>query len=146
MPAYSATELREAYELRPILDCAALTRAGLPAPPLLQRLKAINDRFAKAPGVAARIELDDSFHLALVSRCGNDMLVRLIEQTMARTRRYEFAYLAADETLMQSGEEHRRIIAALEARDLPAAIAALRENLSSGLEPMLRWLKKHKLG
>ena len=74
------------------------------------------------------------------------MLLRLIEQTMAKTRRYEFAYLAADETLMRSGEEHARIIAALAAGDLPAAVEALRENLSGGLEPMLRWLKKHKLG
>lgn len=145
VPGYSATELREAYELRPILDCAALARAGLPEPARLNRLKAINARFAAARSVAERIDLDDSFHLALVGRCGNDMLIRLIEQTMARTRRYEFAYLAADETLMRSDEEHRRIIAALEARDLPAAVAALRDNLSSGLEPMLRWLKKHKL-
>lgn len=143
VPRFSAAELREAYEMRPILDCAALERAGLPNEARLARLKALNERFEKTVSVSRRIDIDDAFHLALVAPCGNDMLIRAIEQVMARTRRYEFAYLAAAETLMQSGAEHRRIIDALEAGDLAAAIEALRDNLSSGLEPMLRWLKKN---
>lgn len=146
VPGYSEHELREAYELRPILDCAALQRAGLPDKARLDRLKALNARFIEARSIEQRITIDDSFHLALVNRCGNTMLLALIEQMMAKTRRYEFAYLAANETLMQSGAEHQRIIDALEAGDIEGAVAALRDNLSAGLEPMLRWLKKHKLG
>jgi DNA-binding GntR family transcriptional regulator len=143
--ALSADELRDAYRLRPILDCAALEAAGLPDAARLARLKALNARFAAADDTEQRIDLDDSFHLALIAGCGNALQLDLIRMLMARTRRYEMAYFSEAATIEQSGDEHARIIAALEAGDLEAAVAALRANLSSGLAPMLRWLKKRKI-
>ena len=111
----------------------------------IARLQSLNARFAAADDIERRIDLDDTFHLALIGDCGNAMQLDLIRMLMARTRRYEAAYLSEAWTIEQSAEEHTRIIAALEARDLDAAVAALRANLSSGLQPMLAWLKKRKI-
>lgn len=141
-PKFSAAELKDAYRLRPILDCAALENAGLPDRERLDRLVAINRQFARARGIDQRIDLDDAFHLTLIGGCGNKLLLDLVGALIARTRRYEHAYLSDAGAFEQSGTEHDRILSALASENLAAAVAALRENLSSGLEPMLCWLNK----
>jgi DNA-binding GntR family transcriptional regulator len=142
VPPLSVTEFRDLYGMRAILDCAALRLSGLPKPEVLDRLEDLTARMAKEGSAARRIDLDDQFHLLLVEQCPNRLLLGMISDLMGRTRRYELAYLAEQAALEIATDEHMDILDALRMQDLPAAIEALQTNLSSGLEPLSRWLEE----
>lgn len=133
-------ELKGIYPLRALLDPEALRLAGIPDDGRFAQLEALNERLARAKKVTARLDLDDTWHLLLLEGCPNPVLLDLIRQFIRRTRRYEVAYLAASENLGATVEEHRKILAALKQGDLKAACRALKQNLTSGMEPILDWL------
>ncbi len=137
-------EFLEIYSLRPLLDIGALRLAGLPSKQTLATLRHLNEKLASAKGAMRRIQLDDEWHLLLVSGCGNSVLLGLIEQMILRTRRYEIAYFSKQENTLNATNEHLAIIKALETGDLEGACAALKTNLSSGIEPILNWLDQQK--
>ena len=58
-----------------------------------------------------------------------------------RSRRYETALMRERSNVRGASDDHKKILAALRARDLPRACEALRRNLQSGIEPVLAWLK-----
>lgn len=142
VPPLSVREFRDLYGMRAILDCAALYLSGVPKPEVLGSLEDLTSCMAKERSTARRIDLDDQFHLLLVEQCPNRLLLTMISDLMGRTRRYELAYLAEQAALEIATDEHMEILDALRIRDLPAAIEALHTNLTSGLEPLARWLKE----
>jgi len=87
------------------------------------------------------IGLDDEFHLLLLDGCPNPVLIELIQNIMLRTRRYELALMRETSGVRRATEDHRRILAALRRRDLPAACAALKRNMQWGRAPIVSWLK-----
>mgnify|MGYP003115247057 CR=1 FL=1 len=133
------------YGIRPILDVAALELQGLPAPETIETLKALNRDFLAARTTAQRIDIDDAFHIELIKDCGNPVLLTMIRQQMVRTRRFEFAYLREQTHTSKAADEHAAIMAALDAGDLNAACAALRTNLTSGLDPLRDWLRSRPI-
>lgn len=136
--------VRSLYEVRAILDPAALEVGGIPSLDVLDRLDALNERLAKSEGQTERIiDLDDQWHLELVSGCGNPILLDLIRHFMLRTRPLERAYVRSDGTVEVMVGEHARIIELLRADDLPGSVAALRRNMQSGLDPIVRWFEEH---
>lgn len=142
VPPLTVAEFRDLYAMRAILDCAALELAGLPDAETIDRLDELTARMSRERSAARRIELDDSFHLLLVAGCGNRLLLDTITDLMGRTRRYELAYLAEQAAVDLAVDEHHAILDALRRGDLGAAILALRANLSSGMEPLIRWLER----
>lgn len=133
-------ELEGIYPLRALLDPEALRLAGVPDESRLARLHALNERLARAKKVTARLDLDDDWHLLLLEGCPNPVLLDLIRQFIRRTRRYEVAYLGEGKNLETTYGEHRAITAALERGDLKGACRALKQNLTSGMGPILKWL------
>jgi DNA-binding GntR family transcriptional regulator len=87
------------------------------------------------------VAFDDAWHLELLAACPNRVLIELIEQFMRRTRRYELAYLRERRNVREVLDAHGAIEAALRARDLDAACAALRQNMLNGIEPIVAWLR-----
>lgn len=125
--ALGAEELRQLYEIRGILDPAALELAGLPSPVQLERLAGLNGRILEAVGdVDAIISRDDAWHEELLSHCPNRIVLDLIRQYMLRTRPLERAYMAEHSNVEVTVREHERIIAALRRGDLAAGVEALR--------------------
>jgi DNA-binding GntR family transcriptional regulator len=87
-----ADEIRELYQIRGILDPAALELAGLPTPAQLGRLAALNTRILDAVSdVDAIIRCDDAWHVELLSHCPNRVVLDLIRHFMLRTRPLERA-------------------------------------------------------
>jgi len=140
----SAEEVRDIYPIRAILDPEALRLSGIPGKAVLQRLERLNERILKARSIEARIALDDEWHLALVAGCLNRVILGLIEQFIRRTHRYEFAYMADRSNLEAAVDEHEQILEALRRKDLDAACVALKQNLTSGCEVILRWLETQR--
>lgn len=134
------SEFEQLYDVRPILDPAALRAAGIPPAAQLAALEKLNGKFVAARDRQAAIALDDEWHLALLAHCPNRVLVELIENMMLRTRRYELALMRETKNVTQAGGDHERILAALRAGDLESACAALEKNMRSGRATIVAWL------
>lgn len=133
-------EFEQIYDIRPILDPAALRLAGIPPPERIARLSRMNRDFAAAPDPESAIALDDAWHLELLAGCPNRVLVELIENMILRTRRYELALMRETQNVERSSDDHERILAALRQGDLEAACKALEVNMRSGRTPLVEWL------
>lgn len=141
VPPLTLEAFEAEYGIRPILDVAALQMQGLPSAETVAALEALNREFLSAPSTTERIDVDDAFHIQLVKDCGNPVLLDLIRRQMVRTRRFEFAYLREQAHTSAAANEHAAIMQALAEEDLPAACEALRDNLTSCLDPLRDWLK-----
>jgi DNA-binding GntR family transcriptional regulator len=135
-------EFAELYGLRPLLDPEALRLSGLPASEEIARLSRINDALVKERDGASAIAIDDEFHLELLARCPNRLLVDIIRNIIQRTRRYELALMRETNNVARAFEEHNAILKALRERNLKAACIALKRNMQSGNDPILAWLKQ----
>ncbi len=140
----TAEEFRQIYPIRAILDPEALRLAGTPPPRQVDRLVALNQRILHARGAEKVISLDDAWHLELIAGCPNRVLIELIQQFMARTRRYELALMRERRRVRGASDQHKTILTALRKGDIDKACAALRRNLQSGIEPVLEWLEKRE--
>lgn len=134
-------EFEQLYDIRPILDPEALRLAGLPSRERMRRLQDLNDAIGRARDSDAIVNLDDEFHMELIAACPNQVLLDLIQQIIQRTRRYEMALMRESRNVAVATANHKEIMAALRKRDLRAACAALKNNLRTGREPILAWLK-----
>lgn len=136
-------DARQLYEIRAILDPAALEVAGIPDDRGLGRLEALNEEIEESQGEVERtIDLDDAWHLELVSGCSNRVLLDLIRTFMLRTRPLERAYVRHHPAVGAMVAEHAEIVRRLRTGELDEAVAALRRNMSSGISPILRWLRR----
>jgi DNA-binding GntR family transcriptional regulator len=137
----SNEEFEQLYPMRSILDPGALRLAGIPSAEQFRRLAALNKELAATKNAYARIRLDDAWHLELVAKCGNQILIDLIKQFMLRTRRYELASMRDDREIRRTIGDHNRILQALRAGNLTKACQALGENMESGSDRIVAWLK-----
>jgi DNA-binding GntR family transcriptional regulator len=139
-PLHTA-ELADLYAMRALLDPEALARAGIPRATQLRELENLNAKLHKAAKPGAIVNLDNQWHRLLIAECPNRMLLLNIDQFITLTRRYEHAYFRETAHVEIAFEEHDRILAALNSRDLKAACKELRRNMLSGLKPLQEWLK-----
>lgn len=140
----SGEEFDQIYDLRPILDPAALNAAGIPSTEQLKRLRKINAKLAGARTPAAAIDLDDEWHVALIEHCPNKALLDMIETVTRRTRRYEIALMREAPTIGLATTHHQDVMDALEQDRLDDACAALKENLEYGKAPIMTWLESRE--
>ena len=137
----SLREFEQIYDIRPLLDPEALRLSGLPSQGRMERLRQLNDKIERTRDANAIIDLDDEWHLELIADCPNKVLIDLIKQIIQRTRRYEIALMREQKNVAVATANHKSIMAALRKRDLDAACSALRNNLQTGREPIVKWLK-----
>jgi DNA-binding GntR family transcriptional regulator len=135
-------EFEQVYDIRPLLDPEALRLAGVPSAKHLDHLEKLNRKLAAARDAETAIALDDQWHLALLANCPNRVLIELIENIILRTRRYETALMRETKNVIRATDDHARILTALRRDDLPAACAALKQNMQSGRAPIVEWLKR----
>jgi len=118
---YDPAEVENLYEMREILQRAAIARLPLPASPaLLAELKAINKRYA---AFQARGELDEvaeenaAFHRTLFGACQNPYLADMIEQFREKTAAVHGYSIGVPERAAQSHRDHERMIGSLKSGD-----------------------------
>lgn len=136
----SAAEFNNLYDMRPILDPQALLAGGQPSDVDIDQLEVANRAFLQADDGPSAVNADEQFHRLLLARCQNGVLLEIIENMMARTRRYELALFRETDRRPVAGDEHAQIIQALRDQDLDQAAEALRQNLTTGRDPVLTWL------
>ncbi len=137
----SLEEFDQVYAIRPLIEPEALRLAGVPDAARLHRIEAINTKL-KASKAEAAIALDDEWHMALIETCPNKVLLDIIANMIERTRRYELALMREATNVATATGEHEAVMAALRAGDLGAACAALKQNLTTGRAPIVKWLRE----
>lgn len=129
----SKTEVEELYAIRVRLDPWALRLAGIPPADILDELERRNAELARSRTADDAIDVDDAWHMQLLAGCPNRVLVDLIRQMMARTRRYEHIYFSDRKNRKRAVIEHAKLIALLRRKDLAGACRVLEANMSSSL-------------
>jgi len=109
-----ATEINEVYPLVSLLECSALDSSPLPCASKLRRLGELS-RALKDEGADPfrRIELDSSWHAALLDDNGNACLLRILSELKTVIFRYEYAFMQDDDLVAQSISEHAAIALSL---------------------------------
>ena len=137
----SRREIEDLYLIRQLLDPEALRLAGVPDGPHLERLIRDNEVMAHESDPASLIDLDDRWHLDLIAGCPNEVLLGLIRQFMARTRRYELLYMSDRGQASVAVETHRAILNRLAEGELEGACALLRRNMTEAIDPLVEWVE-----
>jgi DNA-binding GntR family transcriptional regulator len=137
----TAREFSDLYDLRPILDPAALLLGGLPSSDEIDQIERANEVFLGAEPGLASVNADETFHKRLLTRCPNAVLMGLIENLMYRTKRYELALFRETKPIISAGDQHAQIIKALRDKNLDLAAARLKDNLTGGKASILSWLQ-----
>jgi DNA-binding GntR family transcriptional regulator len=113
------------------------------SPERLARLEALNRQLVETDEPEQVVSHDDEWHRELLAGCPNPVLVELIEQFIRRTRRYELALMQERRNVLSTVQDHEEIMAALRTRDPDGACVALRQNMESGTEAIVAWLRDH---
>jgi DNA-binding GntR family transcriptional regulator len=145
-------DVREGYEVRAELEgMAASLAATWITDEHLAELRAAEELFRRAiedsppdPEEDAWVRANDQFHEAVQAAAGNERLRRTIRDLhKAFPRRLTWAALQADSRLMaENVEQHREVLAAIDARDPDAAREAMRRHVLRAGELIVRWVER----
>lgn len=132
--------VREAYQLREVIECAAVAHFARTAPDAviaaqqqaLDRV-AVEARKGLTPELLARAqEMDWGFHYALVEAMDNRLIAEIHRVNAIRIRlMMPDRIMMAPDSLPPMTTEHAAILRALAARDEAGSVAALRTHLAS---------------
>jgi DNA-binding GntR family transcriptional regulator len=133
VPPLTDHDLDEIFQLRILLEVPAVEAvAGTLDAEVSARARDAVERClagAHAGDVATFIDADREFHLRLLEAYSNGRLVTIVERLRDQARLYGLRDLAASGRLVASGEEHVRILDAVNAGDR----AAVREQVERHL-------------
>jgi DNA-binding GntR family transcriptional regulator len=132
--------LRDLYELRLVLELRGINRAAESGiehdREALLALRAEWLAIQQAPPQpdGSFIELDESFHLALLRSAGNLALVEVLESVNLRIRPVRTYDFLIEDRIVTSIAEHLAILEALLDHQIPLAADRLREHIGASLE------------
>ena len=119
------------FEVRRVIepDLAALT-ARRATPEQIEKMRAmLGEQEADIRRGGNGMQADTAFHYLLAQASGNEVLVRIMDGLMDRLRETRESALRTAGRPAQSLRQHRRILAAIEARDVKAAEKRMLEHL-----------------
>jgi DNA-binding GntR family transcriptional regulator len=121
------SEIQEVYPLVRLLECSALEEAPYPCAEKLERLASLALALETADADPfSRIELDSSWHTALIEDVGNRSLIRVLTDLKRILFRYEYAFMQDDSLVAASVAEHSAIAECLGRKDRREAVRLLR--------------------
>jgi DNA-binding GntR family transcriptional regulator len=140
--ALTPDEIREIYEIRVVLESAALRRA---VPRLttaeVAQARAILDRAEQANDGAAWGALDVEFHQLIYCLKDRPRLGELIAGLLRRVDRYWLSHGLMLTHRVEFEREHRALLAAVERRDAEDAAVLLQRHLTGAAEHLVRELE-----
>lgn len=137
----SPEKILELYQLRSALETEALiltidTAQDPEIDAVLEYLGEVEKTYSECNDLNELLRMDEEFHIKLASLSGNKELVRILGNTNERIRYVRIINLqllrdrkqiSADDSTSLS--QHRVILEAVKARDVSAAVAALRKHI-----------------
>jgi DNA-binding GntR family transcriptional regulator len=129
----SAREVREICTFRKILEAAALELSMSANPQGLERdiaaIEAQMERELSAGDVRGYLSLDTDFHLAFFTHCGNGYLQSAYGLYSGKIAALRTHLAQKPQHTQKSMDEHRAIVRAVRARDLPGLLRILGEHI-----------------
>jgi len=117
----TASEVRQIYEVREMLQRQAALRIPLPAPAsVIQALEVLHERYARclrAGDFSGVHEANDAFHLTMFAACGNQYLVESIKHYMWLTLPVRAKKTTDYDHALASEREHYMLIQLLKGTD-----------------------------
>lgn len=141
--ALSAGEIREIYEIRAILETAAI-RAAVPrlTPGQLTQAAQILDAAEAATDGATWGAHDVAFHELVYALDGRPRLQELIDGLLRRVDRYWLTHGLMLTHRVEFEQEHRALLAAVAARDAEGAAGLLARHLAGAAEHLVAELER----
>lgn len=141
-------EVTELYEMRTVLEGTAARLAARAASDVeLAELASLHGEMAAAVGDSAlSARLNRDFHATLLGAARNRYLARAMDGLQRNLMILGPSTLAEPERLAEAIAEHARVLAALTARDGPAAEAAMRAHIEGAHRQRLRQLRSRPMG
>jgi DNA-binding GntR family transcriptional regulator len=149
VPSPSEEDIRQVYRARQIVEagivaslCARLSTAHK------RRLRAhvrSEEKALRAGAIDESVRLAGQFHVLLTELAGGTELLGVVGQLVAKTELYK-ALFDPSKGSTCSADEHTQIIDALDAGDLHAALAAMREHLSELEERVVEQVRRSAAG
>ncbi|WP_260854474.1 GntR family transcriptional regulator [Paraburkholderia sp. BCC1884] len=149
VPSPSEEDIRQVYRARQIVEagivaalCGSLSGAHK------RRLRAhvrSEEKALRAGSIDESVRLAGQFHVLLTELAGGTDLLGLVGQLVARTELYK-ALFDPSKGSTCSADEHAQIIESLDAGDLHAALATMREHLSELEERVVTQARKSAAG
>lgn len=135
---YDPAEIAKLYEVREILQRAAVDRLPLPAPDdLVRALRSINARYQDCLRRGALDEVAEAngdFHRTLFSACGNPYLAEAIEQHREKTAPIHGYAIGVPRLAAQSHQDHEDMIDSLVVGDRERLVEACIRHMQPSLE------------
>jgi DNA-binding GntR family transcriptional regulator len=130
---YTEKEIRDLFETRRLIETYAVERAaeGLTAAELAlldRNQKTLAERGRRGDPVSL-LETDREFHMSLVRRNGNELLVSLMDRIRNHVAIFGLRALSREGRTAEVVAEHGRILKALHRHDRAEAVRAMRDHL-----------------
>ncbi len=128
-------ELDEMLELRFLLEVPAVakvTRSGIGPEDAarLHELAGVTVEAARNQDFAGHVAADIAFHVALLELGGNEQLVALVRSLRSRSRLFGLSSPAKTQFLLETADEHERIVELVGAGDVAVAERFLRHHIA----------------
>jgi len=142
----TAKEIEDFYEPRSLLEgYAARMAVEKISDGDIDKMKKINQKLeelAEKEQVEGFFAKNDEFHNCFLELCGNSKLVEIRNSMVKRFLGFRMATLSLPGRLIESVNQHRKIIKALEHRDGKLAEAVVREHALLGGEELVEQVKR----
>ncbi|MGF6770473.1 DNA-binding GntR family transcriptional regulator [Paraburkholderia sp. GAS199] len=149
VPSPSEADVRQVYRARQIVEAGIVAAlCGHVSASHKRRLRAhvrSEEKASKAGALDESVRLAGQFHVLLTELAGGTELLGLVGQLVGKTELYKALYDPSKGSTC-SADEHLQIIEALEAGDLHAALAAMREHLSELEERVVEQMRASTAG
>ncbi len=145
----SARGVEEVYQVREIIECAAVDFVVQKGCSAIDELQSLMDRIAATnvgethSDYLAYIQLDHKFHQFIVDCVGNRHLSEVFSNLRSHTMVMHALYSAPDQRATGTFQEHESILTALRAGDANEARAAVSEHLRNARAEVLQRLRNH---
>ena len=130
VPKLTRKEAIDIYTVRANLESLATSlavkakRGGPKGENLVENLRAIHEKMGKAVAkkdLKSYMVYNSRFHDALISACGNDLLIEMLQSFDKQTKRYRISILSNVGKAEESVKKHEALIRSIEDGDAAAA-------------------------
>ena len=144
--SYTAEAVKQLYQMREMLETTAASLIPMPlsaeALDKLRKIEALHQDAVKKSDLKRVFRHNIAFHWALFENCGNPYLTAAINDFSHRAHVIRFHSLNQRRHLLRARDEHRAMIAAIEACDRPALIELCRKHLTPSKDAYLKLLPR----
>ena len=139
----TATEVREAYELREVLECFAIEKA-MPnvTSDIIEELEMILKKMETVEDEREWLELNNLFHQRQYEASGRTRLCNILANIRDASSGYMHMVIFEARKSGRSATEHREILDAIKAREIKVAQQAIVHHLHQTVEHVLKSLKE----